>query len=38
MSILHIVNGDSMVSKLKALTLGENIQVWHEALYEGPKL
>jgi len=36
MSILHIVNGDSMVNKLTALTLGENILVWREALYEGP--
>jgi hypothetical protein len=36
MTVLHIVNGDSMMVKLKALTPGEDILVWREALYEGP--
>jgi hypothetical protein len=31
MTVLHIVNGDSMMVKLKALTPGEDILVWREA-------
>jgi hypothetical protein len=36
MTVLHIVNGDSLRNKLINLTLGEDILVWREALYEGP--
>jgi hypothetical protein len=36
LTILHIVNGDSVANKLKELDLDGEILVWHESLYEGP--
>jgi hypothetical protein len=38
MTVLHIVNGDSVKLKLEALAPCENILVWRESLYEGPIL
>ncbi|WP_162463113.1 DUF1835 domain-containing protein [Paenibacillus psychroresistens] len=38
MTVLHIVNGDSVKHKLEALAPGENILVWRESLHEGPIL